>query len=71
MWEKNQKIGLGKVKFPNDVTFLGMFQPNCNHTQGLFLGPIGPNQQPLWENQGILEEYHWQKNRIIDHNKDH
>ena len=40
MWTANSKVGLGKVKFPNGVTFLGIFQPQSTQTEGLFLGPL-------------------------------
>lgn len=47
-WIKNCKVGLGKIKFPNDVTFIGVFKPSTSQTEGLFIGPMGPDNLPLW-----------------------
>lgn len=65
-WSQNFKVGLGKIKFPNDVTFIGIFKPNSKETEGLFIGPMGKDNQPLWQNKGILQDYFWQQNKIVD-----
>lgn len=69
-WNRNNKVGLGKVKFPNEVIFIGLFKPASTITEGLFLGPLGQDGKPLWENKGILEHYHWQKNRLVEKPKE-
>jgi hypothetical protein len=39
---------LGKVKFPNQVTFVGLFKPEIKLTEGVFIGPFNDNGIALW-----------------------